>query len=239
VLAQQIDRNVGDLVSGTWSSQVTTTMALNVLQGAGLDTVFVTATGGSAAKPMKDWARDIDGATSAQVQPLLSKIKRGIDDPVILVLGDSTGNDTNEWVYLVTSTLGARFPTHTFKYSLWNGTSYPAPTTMSTGSGPRTVTVYNGSVAGSRTLYPPGGRWAVMVAAQTPELIFVNYGHNQGTTAPALWRSVYLPHTEALSEEHRGAGIVLMLQNPSTVDNYQAQRNAVWEQIAQERGYGT
>lgn len=39
-----------------------------------------------------------------------------------LILGDSTGNATNEWVYKYAQALGQRYPTHSVVYRLWDDT---------------------------------------------------------------------------------------------------------------------
>lgn len=176
---------------------------------------------------------------SAQMQAMLSKIKRNVEDVTILILGDSTGDGADRWPNQLALQLPAMFPTHTIKYTTWNSTVYNALTTIATGTGAQTITVYNGSISGGRTFTPLGGRWAAMVAGiPSPDVTFLNYGHNQGTIQ-AAWKADYLTLTESVLDTCPGSGIVLILQNPSSSNTDQAKRNAVYEQMATQRGFGT
>lgn len=174
---------------------------------------------------------------AAAVQPLMNKIARNVENAQILVLGDSTGDEITEWPYLMTLALVTKFPTYSVYYSLWNGSAWPAPTQISTGTGAQTLTVYNGSVSGTRTPYSLGGNEAVMVAALAPDLIFTSYGHNQGTNAASWWGD-YLNLTENLSMLHPQAGLVMILQNPAQANNNQQLRATVYESICRARGCG-
>jgi hypothetical protein len=52
------------------------------------------------------------------------------------IMGDSTGNETDEWGYLTAVALAAAFPGHTHNYRSWNDTDqqYDAPTVLATGT---------------------------------------------------------------------------------------------------------
>lgn len=54
----------------------------------------------------------------------------------LLIQGDSTGNNTDEWAYLLASALANEHPSHTHDYFLWNDTSqqYDQPVRMETGT---------------------------------------------------------------------------------------------------------
>jgi hypothetical protein len=206
------------------------------LKGAGLvglndDLPYAAGTVGAKAQYAQ--------TASAQMQAMLSKISRNIEDVTILILGDSTGDGADRWPNQLALQLPAMFPTHTIKYTTWNSTVYNALTTVATGTGAQTITVYNASISGANTLFPLGGRWAAMVAGiSSPDVTFLNYGHNQGTASDS-WKADYLSLTESVSDTCPGAGVVLILQNPSTVGTTQASRNAVYDQIARQRGFGT
>lgn len=171
---------------------------------------------------------------------LLNKIHRNLEDCQILVLGDSTGNDQNEWVYLMAQRLGPMFPAYTIKHTLWDpvGFAWPVPDVLSVGTGAQSITVYSGSVAGARTTYAQGGLWGSMIQGLAPDVVMINYGHNQGAT-PGAWFSDYINLTEALLEVFPGAGIVQIIQNPETLNTLQGQRATVYEAIARMRGFGT
>jgi hypothetical protein len=59
------------------------------------------------------------------------------DGPLRLVVqGDSTGNATDEWVYLTAQAMAAKYPAHTHNYRLWDDTTqqYLQPTLLATGT---------------------------------------------------------------------------------------------------------
>jgi hypothetical protein len=66
----------------------------------------------------------------------------------ILVLGDSTGNETNEWVFTTSQWLASQFPNYTFSYRLWNDTSqsYDMPINIQTGTNGDACAVLPGGV---------------------------------------------------------------------------------------------
>jgi lysophospholipase L1-like esterase len=68
--------------------------------------------------------------------PLRASLDAG-ESAVMSVLGDSTGNATNEWVYLFADWLADRYPGHTVRHRLWNiGTlKWDTPTQLQTGAG--------------------------------------------------------------------------------------------------------
>jgi hypothetical protein len=53
-----------------------------------------------------------------------------------VVMGDSTGNEADEWAYLTAQALAARFPDHTHNYRSWNDTDqqYDQPSVLATGT---------------------------------------------------------------------------------------------------------
>ena len=57
----------------------------------------------------------------------------------ISVLGDSTGNGTDEWVYLLSQKLAAAYPAHTVQYHMFSDAaqSYGAPTVIQSGGAER------------------------------------------------------------------------------------------------------
>lgn len=194
-------------------------------------------------------SRYASAATKAATAPLLSKLKRGVADATILYIGDSTGNETIEHIYLEMVDLGARFPAYTVLYYLWNdgSSAYDSAVTIQTGTGSQTLRVYNCSVAGSRPEYVLGARWSTAIAAvSNPDCIFISHSHNTGDPAtnanggqPQRW--IWLSVTEELAVQHPGAGMVLMSQNPTFVsgrETWQAKKAQVLQDLAAQRGYG-
>lgn len=161
-------------------------------------------------------------SASLAAAPMLARMKRGWEDVTVLLVGDSTGNSSGEWFYLVQQKMATDWPTHTFKHYFWNDTTnvYDAAITVATGSGLRTVHFYNASVPGIRMDYLLGSKFGTAVRAVAPDLIFTSYGHNDGSTdtvgakVAARERILSLSETMALTCPH--ASIIILTQNVRT-----------------------
>lgn len=117
--------------------------------------------------------------------PLKKKILAGAADVTILMLGDSRGNATDETLYEFAVDLGLDHLTHTVDYYLVNQTtptSYDAASTIQTGSGARTIKVYNASYVGTTPIYFLGDKMAAIISAISPDLILWNYGANMSNS---------------------------------------------------------
>jgi lysophospholipase L1-like esterase len=189
-------------------------------------------------------------ATAANTQRLLSKLRRGVEDAAYLYLGDSTGNETIEHVYLEAQALGQRFPAYTVLYHLIDPDTgaYGSPVTVQTGTGPQTLRVYNASVSGSQPAWVLGSRWTgAVTAAGQADVVFVSHGHNMNYGAAwsenfrqQFWNNLLLL-TEEVAWRLPRAGIVLMSQNPTTVagrETWQALKAGEIQMLAARRGYG-
>ncbi len=202
-------------------------------------------------------SRYLAAGTAAQAAALIGKLRRNVEDAALLVIGDSTGNETTEWVYLAVQALAARFPTHTVNYYLWDaagGTAYSSAVVVQTGTGPRVLNVYNASVAGATTRYVYGSRWAAAVDAVDPDLVLISTGHNTGdpltsgggssTTEQKLlnsYRMYVLDVCEEIAARRPSAGICIVAQNPTTLsgrENWQAIKASAAQRYAMERGFG-
>ncbi|WGH21939.1 minor tail protein [Rhodococcus phage Trogglehumper] len=194
-------------------------------------------------------------ATSANTQRAMSKLMLGVEDVVILVPTDSTGNEVTEHVYLEAVDLAARFPAYTVKFVSWDvpvadglsGTDYLAPVTVQTGTGTQTLTIYNLSIPGSS----PGhllanSRWGAGISAiPEPDLIMIAHGHNMGSVDTVSsrfgFRNTLMSFTEEISREFPNAGIVLTSQNPTFVagrEKWSAIKARLIQEVAAQRGYG-
>jgi GDSL-like Lipase/Acylhydrolase family len=202
-----------------------------------------------------DLSLDVDkmsyssAATSANTKKLLSKLKRGVSDVSILVIGDSTGNASNEWVYLTAQNLAKMFPAYTVQISTWNattGTEYSPASIIQTGTGSYTLKIWNNSVSGEVPGYVQGFRWATAIVPTSPDLIFISHGHNIGDPSSVAFqeqtgRNLYLSLTEELTQQFPNAGIVLIAQNPSFMNGreiWQAVKANIIESVAGMRSYG-
>jgi hypothetical protein len=151
---------------------------------------------------------------------LFSVLRRGQADASLVVCGDSTGNETNEWVYLAVLSIASEFPTHSVIYRLWNDGSqaYDSPVTVQTGSGARTLSVYNASVPGASAAYVydesvVDTRLAAIMPVP-PTQIILSYGYNW--TAPE-YRFEILKAVRAVRGRQPLADIILVSQPPRAV----------------------
>ena len=173
-------------------------------------------------------------------QRLMALLATQSRDASMLLVGDSTGNETTEWFYRLVQALASKYPKWTVTYQLWNDTSgaYDAASTIQTGTGARTLTVYNASVAGATTSFWQAPRFATAVAALSPDLTLVSLGHNEQAIAADLWHGRYVGLTEQVATSLPMSPLLLIAQNPATANTYQQQRREVYREIAAGRGYG-
>lgn len=159
----------------------------------------------------------------------------------ILVVGDSTGNETTEWPYLFGQWLATEHPTHSVSYRLWNdsGNTYDAAVSLGAGSGGNTIRLWNASVAGAHPMYLIGSKLAASITATNPNLVIWNHGHNlasAGTLSPSLARGGFLSATEQVRQALPGVPQAFFLQNPRRDDSQMA---VVFEEMRDVAGdYG-
>jgi hypothetical protein len=191
------------------------------------------------------------GTSQPQAQAFWRKVRAASEDVNVFFTGDSTGNETTEHYYLTAVWIGQQALTHTVTYRLWNdGTqAYDAPVTIQTGTGARTIAVYNVSVAGSNTEYLEGGQGdTIMAATPTVDLALMSYGHNTGTDTTQLdIMPEFRVALELMMQRFPQAGVFVALQAPrknwsGTDPGGPEQSNrmvSAWRAVAQEYGVGT
>jgi len=144
------------------------------------------------------------------------KLSANLGDAFAYVMGDSTGNENSEWVYLTVENLAMNYPEYTVLYYLWDDTAgdYLTPTTISTGLGANTLYFYNASHAGANTYYFQGDRKTNLYAGREFDLIIHNLGHNGGTNNS--YELIYTSHLQGIAgliQDQYTAEIVITLQN--------------------------
>lgn len=143
---------------------------------------------------------------TATPSKLISALNRGTEDVTVAVLGDSTGNANNEWVYLLFSELALSYPEWTFNYNLWDDITqaYISMSPIQNGTGSRVATIYNGSHPGASHEYPTGSptRFTKMIPV-SPTTVITSFGYNWGTVGYrdagfhlAKWILAYFPACE-------------------------------------------
>jgi hypothetical protein len=135
--------------------------------------------------------------------------------------------------------LAAQHPSHTVQYRPWNTGSeaYDAATTISTGTGPRTITLFNLAVSGSVPDQWLGSLFSPAIASLSPDLIIFNHGHNLTGLVAGVLRGRLLSATEQTSQAQPGVPIALLIQNPRRDDDLYAPIAAELRKIADQRGF--
>lgn len=178
--------------------------------------------------------------------PQLQKFRALFDsnnrDVNLIVYGDSTGNESNEWVYLMSEWLASQDSRWTVNYRLWNDATnqYGTPTVIQEGSGPNTLYIYNASVSGTACSYFSGFRREASIDGKVFDLIIANYGHNQGSSLSenSIW-SVFIEFGSQLLSSHSQAGIVFTLQNIATSQiEFCARTQEAVRRAANQFGFG-
>lgn len=152
---------------------------------------------------------------------LMNKITTN-QDAVVLTFGDSTGNESFEFLYKFAEWINATYPQYTVNYYLWDVSNkeFPAtPTQVFTGTGSQVVDFYNGSVGGSRNDYMLGERFSNFAIGKNADLIICNYGHNiaDNLSTESYLNDLYCMYLACISqtvEANPDAGCIVMLQNP-------------------------
>ena len=217
----------GDRYAGSFESGFTYNSLSDVARGQdgkyyryiGTANFPVSVTAGVIPSDSESLYEDVNSLPYENVNGIGAKLKRKLDadlgDANMIVVGDSTGNETTEWVYIFADRLANEYPTYTVKYHLWDviANNYAAPIDISVGSGFNTLNIYNASVAGADTYYWQGFRFDTVHAVDA-DLVIQNLGHNGGTSL--MYDVIYSGHFGGLykiSERHKKADICVILQN--------------------------
>lgn len=199
----------------------------------------VTADSASATRAALD-ARDAGLNDSAA--RFVSLITTGVRDVGLMLISDSTANENHEWFRLFVGDLAARFPTHTFTYRLWNDATsqYDAATTVATGTGSRTVHVWNASIPGATTQsWQHASRLTPAIYTPDVDLTLISLGHNEQNNLNAgSWLPRMVGLTESITARKPTTDLILIGQNPATANTWQAERIDRYRRLAARRGYG-
>jgi lysophospholipase L1-like esterase len=148
------------------------------------------------------------------------KIKMGVQDGVILCNGDSTTSGDTRPIRLLCDKFAAQYPTHTILYYVWVDASktWAAPVTVQTGTGSRTIHVYNQSISGQVIGYAFNFLAQILAGNLTPDVIIWNYGHN----SPQDYGNYRALVAQAITDYRASlpaAAHVIIAQNPQAVAN--------------------
>ena len=171
---------------------------------------------------------------------LLQALTDDASDVNIFVVGDSTGDEPDEWVFLLVQELAPLYPSYGVNYYLWNRRNPGWPTTpwviQEGAPGTHVLNIWNMSVSGTRENY--GLTYAESeIVPKKPDLLFVSYGHNDGAdTVRFRWGVQSLVETVAAQSPR--TEILLIAQNPETGNTYQQAHAAELAQLASEEHVG-
>ena len=160
------------------------------------------------------------------------------DRTVVLVLGDSTGNDRGEWTYRWAEALAGSRPTAIAPWNEWTEDGYVEAEVLSgegTGDpGLGEVLVLSGSQTGARAGY--AATRMELLTPEVPDLVILNLGHNNevGDVADELQDTVDALRSRVGDE----VPVLVTLQQPQAGDQNAEVRAAV-ARWAQQEGLPT
>lgn len=180
------------------------------------------------------------------IQPKLELVgnllSTGIADICFLLMGDSTGNGTDEWFYLTMKWLASKYPKYTFMYKLWNDASqnYDNPVIMQIGSGAGTVTVLNASKSGANMAYSADNTRFELQTPIFPNITFISYSHNEGDNVN--YTIQYNNFIAKILNKYPNTLITCVTQNPQFAPNHYPEAHAIRNEqicdLAIAGGYG-
>jgi hypothetical protein len=205
-----------------------------------LPIVFEGRTGVQIAGDLNAELGALQMPASGHAQRLLNKMRHQTGDATLLIVGDSTGNAPDEWARLFADWIAAQFPAFTVTYRVWLTTDYNTVTTVQTGTGARTLAIYNCSVAGVRPDYPLGELYnAAIRDIPAVDLLIVNHGHNIFTgETQDMMAMHWLELTEPVLLDHPGAGVIVMAQNPNRDNADNDVKALAVRDVCAYRGFG-
>lgn len=200
-----------------------------------------------------------DVATATHAAPFMSRIVGGKQSASMLVLGDSTGDESNvqgRWVLKVAQWLAAAFPAYTVNFRQWNltnsawdalGANQSRVLQVGTGTGnsggPFVIDIWNQSASGQSPVYHySNGLIGAAMPLTSPQLVLINHGHNIGSDAgvQTAYQIGILART-VLDLDPR-VGLIVTAQNPDgpTASDYANDylRARTVQSLAALEGYG-
>ncbi len=170
------------------------------------------------------------------LSPAKLKLVAAASDVKLAFIGDSTGNETTEWIYLFAAWLATLYPAYTVKYYLWvDGSGYGAATTIASGSGAYTLHVYNCSVAGTGVDYVDAGRLTGAITNVDPDLVVWSHGKN-GYISDAVTIPEWKGTVDNVRLRSPHANVAYVLQAPNRDDSAMDLPVAAWRTLQALRG---
>lgn len=147
-------------------------------------------------------------------RPTVTEATELLNDPArewsLMVFGDSTGNDTDEFVFLLAERMSDHYNRPVIMHR-WVDAGYVAPLTIGAG-GNAPIHIWNGSVPGQTATYATKNLEKMAPEGVDVDLVMVNYGHNYKGTWSAEQATLEL--AQALDDRLGAKAMLYMLQNP-------------------------
>ncbi|HEY8702441.1 MAG TPA: SGNH/GDSL hydrolase family protein [Arthrobacter sp.] len=150
----------------------------------------------------------------------------------VVILGDSTGDDLDEFPFLAAEQLRSAHGRTVSVHRWMDGKGYSGEFTASGGNAQ--IHIWNGSVAGTTATY--GASNLAAMAPAGADLVIVNYGHNYAD--PSQAKDGVSRLLEKIDERFGTPPVLVVIQNPRNPETPQSL--AVVEQLralAATRGY--
>ena len=147
-------------------------------------------------------------------------------------------------MYLFAQKIATLYPSYTVKYYLWDNSTlaYGTATIIQVGTGSNTLHIWNASVAGHNIYYHILNNFTAQVVTPNPDLVFISHGHNEGNITTdetkIITKARYYLLPQYILSAVPEASIMMIAQNPATVDDYQKLRAEMIREVAETCGYG-
>lgn len=188
------------------------------------------------------------GPPTSALQDIIGRLRTGVQDVSILVLSDSTAAMAGSWVKQLPAALVAQFPGYKVSLKEWvDGSPGSWGAATVTGTGTRTINLWNGSVAGQSWEYHMDAtRRESLISTPAPDVVMYSLGHNDNYSLAQVnnlraIRDKASTYIEVMRTIAPTAAVILMSQNPllGTDRNLASQFRAdLYRRMALERGYG-
>lgn len=197
-------------------------------------------------------ASEIDGSAKLahpSVSKFLTCLNNNNKHISILVNSDSTGNETNEWVYLFAQWLATNYPVYTVRYRIWNTSTfdYDAPISINVGSGIYNLDIFNFAIGGTTPKYMLAKYFtkackniinqAIYPNTSTSvDLLIMNHGHNIYHRSKEQAEFMYADGLESILSIHNSCSVIGIKQNPLRDDNTAESKHNAVENYILKRG---
>ncbi|MEV4991195.1 SGNH/GDSL hydrolase family protein [Pseudarthrobacter sp. LMD1-1-1.1] len=152
----------------------------------------------------------------------------------MVVFGDSTGNDSDEFVFLLAKQMSDHYNRPVLMHR-WINSAYTAPLTIGAG-GNAPINIWNGSVPGQTGDYALTNLAKMAPDGLAVDLVMMNYGHNY----KGVWNAeqTTLKLAQAVDDKLGAKAMLYMLQNPENpeADNSAAVVN-LFRNLTKDSGY--